>query len=153
MDLRECIPGLIVLATGGRSVFKLAVVLEQSTRVPGKVRVCVWSAASQTWSNPQCVKPTELEVVPESLENPRNEEWSRRRRVLMIAMKAIDDRNGWVRSSSGQWKVTSVRTKPPRPKDPTEGVTTLAPIAGTVSDKGVLIVRESVFPLSIRGCP
>lgn len=108
--------------TGG-SGFKLVVVLGDAPRSPGRVRICVWSANQDRWSQPQTVSPDTLTAITYA------ELSSRHRKVVDDAMKHIRAKQGVVSWGKGVHHVgdpwcadRAVKARAPK------GVTKLAPV-------------------------
>lgn len=126
--------------------FKLVVVLGDAPRSPGKVRVCVWSANSASWSNPQTVSPHGLGAIYYSGLS------SRHRAVVDKAMQHIRQRQNTVLYGRGAYQVGDPWCADRRVKPKTvEGITKLAPavahvevaeISGTI--KGTVVQGRMV---------
>jgi hypothetical protein len=103
--------------------FKLVCVLGDAPRSPGRVRICVWSANQNQWSNPQTVDPDTL--VPIYYAGLR----ATHRRVVDKAMQHIRQRQNTIKYTSGAFVVGDpwCADRNIKPK-PTAGVTKLAPV-------------------------
>ena len=107
MRERDCIPGLIVkIERRPGATFKLAVILCVSDRAPGKVRVCVWSANSNCWSNPQTCAADRLVVL-------NSADFAGRRGSVVRGALANLNQHKRVSYPRGAWPFAKPTTDPP----------------------------------------
>jgi hypothetical protein len=100
LPVRECDAGRVVVL-GDRSVFKLGIILGPS-RVAGKARVCSWSDAARSWSNPFTMDWSKLSDVYTALGDAgqagnlnRSRRFAVARRASAAAPKARGFLRGW----------------------------------------------------------